>query len=292
MQLIEPKIVAVVVTYNRIALLKKCVQAIRIQTRRPEEIIVVNNNSIDGTLEWLKNQNDLTVITQKNLGGAGGFHTGIKRAYEKGYDWVWCMDDDVLPQQKALQELLIYNNSKKERIGFLASKVLWTDGSQCVMNQHPPETGEAIKQASFVSLLVSMEAIKTVGYPIKEFFIYYDDAEYTSRISKAFKCYYVKDSVVIHSRLTNDTISWTKIDSENSNKYFYAIRNYIFFNKKELSIFGFFKSAKEILLICIRAFAGIILPKKPGKIQLLLHLIYYIYWGFLFNPKIEKVDNN
>ena len=287
----EQTIAAVVVTYNRIKLLKECIQSIRTQTRVPEEIIVVNNNSADGTLEWLDEQKDLTVITQQNLGGAGGFCTGIKTAYEKGYDWVWCMDDDVIPNKEALEELVKYKKSKRERIGFLASRVLWTDGTQCVMNQYPPEEGEATDHASFVSILICREAIKTVGYPIKEFFIYYDGAEYTTRIAAKFNCYYVCSSVVVHKRKVNDTISWSKINIHNSDRYFYAIRNCIYFFRVRITKYGILKSVIEIMMISGRAFAGIIIPAKPNKMKLLFKLLHHIYLGFIFNPTIETVND-
>jgi len=282
-------VAAVVVTFNRFELLKKCIQSLREQTRKPNEIIVVNNASTDGTFEWLIDQKDVTVVNQENLGGAGGFYTGIKTAYEKGYDWAWCMDDDVIPNKEALEELVKYKKSKRERIGFLASRVLWTDGTQCVMNQYPPEVGEATDRASFVSIIISREAIKAVGYPIKEFFIYYDDAEYTTRIAAKFNCYYVYSSIVFHLREVNDTISWSKITIQNSDKYFFAIRNYIYLFRIRITKYGIWKSVIEIMMISGKAIAGIIIPAKPNKMKLLFKLLHYIYLGFIFNPTIETV---
>ena len=101
------KIAAVVVTYNRIELLKKNILSLRSQTCKLDEIIVVNNSSTDGTFDWLEVQTDLTVITQGNLGSGGGQHSGIKYAYNKGYDWIWCMDDDTIPLNDTLEQLLI-----------------------------------------------------------------------------------------------------------------------------------------------------------------------------------------
>ncbi len=89
------KIAAVVVTFNRLELLKQCVQSLRNQTLKLDEILIINNSSTDGTLEWLNQQNDLTILTQENSGSAGGQYTGIKTAYEKGYDWILCTDDDT-----------------------------------------------------------------------------------------------------------------------------------------------------------------------------------------------------
>ena len=71
-------IATVVVTYNRLTLLKECIDGLRKQTYMIDEIIIVNNCSTDGTLEWLNGQKNLTVITQENLGIADGLYTGMK----------------------------------------------------------------------------------------------------------------------------------------------------------------------------------------------------------------------
>ena len=74
------KIAAVVPTHNRLAMLKDCITAMRGQTRKLDEIIVVNNGCTDGTGEWLASQSDLTFVKQDNLGSAGGFYAGLKLA--------------------------------------------------------------------------------------------------------------------------------------------------------------------------------------------------------------------
>lgn len=65
-------VVAVVVTYNRRELLKRNLSCLR-ANRPVQSIVVVNNGSTDGTTEWLKEQKDLIVIHQENVGGSGGF---------------------------------------------------------------------------------------------------------------------------------------------------------------------------------------------------------------------------
>jgi len=88
------KAIAVVVTYNRLHLLKECITALRNQTQKPDAILVINNGSTDDTGKWLLSQPDLLVISQGNTGSGGGFETGIQWAYKNGYSWIWCMDDD------------------------------------------------------------------------------------------------------------------------------------------------------------------------------------------------------
>ncbi len=100
------KITAFVVTYNRLALLRKTVEALR--KNNLSDIVVVNNGSTDGTREWLEAQTNLNVVHQDNVGGSGGFYTGIKKAYDEGADWIWCMDDDVMPHADCSAHLMQY----------------------------------------------------------------------------------------------------------------------------------------------------------------------------------------
>jgi GT2 family glycosyltransferase len=90
------RVCAVVVTYNRRDLLRECLVSLQAQTHVPDTILVVNNASTDGTAQMLSAEfAQLEVLTlAENVGGAGGFHAGMKWAYEQGYDWLWLMDDD------------------------------------------------------------------------------------------------------------------------------------------------------------------------------------------------------
>lgn len=102
-------IAAVVVTYNRKELLRQNLNSLLAQTRPVDEIIVMNNASTDGTAEMLAREfkyPQITVVTMpENIGAAGGFHEGMKLAYEKRYDWIWVMDDDAFPYKDALERL-------------------------------------------------------------------------------------------------------------------------------------------------------------------------------------------
>ena len=90
------KVGIVVVTYNRLNLLKEVIEALRLQTYKDFQIVVVNNGSTDETPKWLSDQRDIYTITQENLGGAGGFFTGMKYVVENGFKYCWIMDDDVI----------------------------------------------------------------------------------------------------------------------------------------------------------------------------------------------------
>lgn len=238
------RIAAVIVTFNRLPLLKESIDCIRLQSRVPDNIIVVNNSSTDGTREWLAQQRDLTVITQANAGSAGGQYTGIKTAYDLGFDWMWCMDDDCMPEYNALRELeQFFLTATARPIGFLASRVLWSDSSPHRMNlpgyfynkriwnfigDDKFNSGcHAIDASSFVSCLFNAQAIKQVGLPNPNLFIWYDDLEYTIRF-RLFGNYFIAKSTVIHKTPTNTSPALTAFDNGFDIKKYYGLRNFCF----------------------------------------------------------------
>ena len=98
------KILAAIVTHNRCRLLERCIEHVLAQTRPPDRLLVINNASTDGTIDMLeKKQVDL--ITQPNVGSAGGWKRAMQAAVDDQWDAVWLMDDDGYPARDALQQL-------------------------------------------------------------------------------------------------------------------------------------------------------------------------------------------
>ena len=90
-------VTAIVVTYNRLPLLKQCLAALRAQTVQGFTVLLVDNASTDGTADYIKTLAMPGLVCRnpgENLGGAGGFAYGIRAAVELGCEAVWIMDDD------------------------------------------------------------------------------------------------------------------------------------------------------------------------------------------------------
>jgi rhamnopyranosyl-N-acetylglucosaminyl-diphospho-decaprenol beta-1,3/1,4-galactofuranosyltransferase len=238
------KIVALVITYNRLDLLKENLKATSTQTRMPDEIVVIDNGCTDGTTEWLEQQPYTTFRFEENQGCSAGFAFGIKKAYELGADWIWLMDDDTIPQSETLERLeatLDRLGPHQQQVGYLSSKVLWTDGSIHSMNRcilHPENKGKSlfpalsdmghslIEYGTFLSMLLSAKAVEKVGLPFKDFFIWHDDIEYCHRINKAgLAGIYVPESTVVHATPRNYRNNVFKEPYGNAWKYKYGLRN-------------------------------------------------------------------
>ncbi len=292
------KVVAIVVTYNRKEQLLRCIEALRAQEGAHTDILIVDNASADGTEEAVAAYREAGQIlyenTGANLGGAGGFNYGIRRAYEMGYDAFWLMDDDVVPEPDALRALVTAHEELQGDYGYLAGIVLWRDGSVCLMNDMKPQKNgagpdEKYKQvpfSTFVSMFLPRQTVKEVGLPIKEFFIWGDDIEYTRRITARHPAYIVADSRVMHDT-ENNVGSNIALDDGRLERYRYAYRNEMYTALKE----GGRRRIYQRLRIWKHIGRVIFLSdgRKREKIRLIRESTRE---GRRFHPEIEYVTDN
>lgn len=291
-------IAAIVVTYNRKAILCDCIEALLRQTMCGFDIWVIDNASTDGTREaldrWIGTGKVTYENTGSNLGGAGGFHFGIERAVRAGYESVWIMDDDTVPTPTALEALLDAGGAMGD-YGYLSSKALWTDGSVCRMNVQRDRKlknltdlyGAAVPSgaATFVSLLVPSKVVREVGLPISEFFIWADDLEYTRRISLKHPCYVIPASVVEHRCPTNNGGNISTDTADRIDRYRYAYRNEVYLYRREgLRGIGhlLLRTPLHILRVLLRS-----PDQKARRIGVILSATLK---GIAFHPKIEMIE--
>ncbi len=292
----------VVVTYNRLSLLKECIQAVKNQTYPIEHFFVIDNCSTDETWKYLqsiKNEKIFPIRLHKNLGGAGGFNIGLKTFINQSIsNYVWIMDDDTIPSTTALENIMKKVNISA-KVGFLCSNVRWRDKSVAIMNIPSPaknwnEYSEAgvtkVNSASFVSIVFSREVINKVGYPITDFFIWGDDVEYTLRITHDYSL----EGLMVHNSLVEHKIKKnisTDLIQEESlgriKRYYLAQRNMLFCLKKHSTKKDVFKATvRQGIKIPIKA----LIKSKDHKFYRAWVSIKGTIAGIVFNPKIEKVE--
>ncbi len=293
------KIAAIVVTYNRYELLLENLEALNNQSFKDFEILVIDNASKDNTEESVSsfaargNRRVIYYNTGANIGGAGGFNYGLRKAYELGFDYYWLMDDDTIPTPEALEELLEAKVLLNGHYGYLASKALWTDGTLCRMNipdfyENGIDCNEIseisrIKRATFVSFFVSKTIVEKVGLPIKDFFIWADDTNYCLRINRIKPGYWIPESIVIHKMRNNCPASIVEDNCERLDRYFYAFRNRYYNNRKEHRTIRYLYGVVKTIFRIIRY-------SKDRKIERIWIMLKGIVHGISFNPKIEFVD--
>ncbi len=295
-------ICCIIVTYNRLQLLKESINSVLMYKDKIKKIIVVNNASTDGTTEYLDNicnsENKLVhVKLEKNIGGSGGFYEGIKKSFEYNCDWVWIMDDDTIVKKGSLENL-IKPIEEVDNVGFVCSKVVWNDGNIHYMNipQIKPivkgipfnryENYLVIDSCSFVSVLINTKAIRKVGLPYKEFFIWSDDTEYTQRISNnGYIGLYSNKSLVEHRTGTNYNVDIHKDTKNNYWKYSYGIRNGLFIEKTNNKLKYGYKLMYNLFYLAPKILFG----NQENSKELSKIIVKATLKSINFNPKIDNI---
>jgi GT2 family glycosyltransferase len=188
------RVCAVVVTYNRKALLRECLLSLEGQTRRPDAILVADNCSTDGTAEMLAEEfRHLSHLRlQVNSGGAGGFHEGMKWAYQRDFEWIWVMDDDVEAMPDALSTLLEFQNISEfihpRRLSDRGRPFPWEgmlDATSVGKKSFPSDisfehgrTWVSVNYGCFEGALIHRRVVARIGFPDKRFFVQGDDQIY------------------------------------------------------------------------------------------------------------------
>jgi GT2 family glycosyltransferase len=233
----QPRVTAVVVTYNRRDLLTEALSAVLAQTRAPDAVLVIDNASTDGTAEMVAARFPAVRLAtaERNSGGAGGFAYGLALALAGAADLVWLMDDDTVPEPGALRAML---DARALHPGgapaLIASRVVWTDGRPHPMNtprikpfvKKEERLAAAaagclpIRSASFVSILVDAGVCRDRGLPQADYFLWNDDFEFTARLLRGQAGLLCPASVVVHK-----TAAFGSTDADPGQRFFYEVRN-------------------------------------------------------------------
>ncbi|MEY8687639.1 glycosyltransferase [Bacteroides sp. AN502(2024)] len=192
----------VIVTYNRFALLKECISCIEHQNVKFDHIVIVDNKCTDGTSDYLRTLTEKyhIIFEDKNGGGAKGFCDGVQYVHNNlKTDWILLIDDDAMLEENYLSTMIDGINKHNECMAFSGS--VKTEGSIDITHRkllhsgiqfeiQPVPLTEYMKDeffydlSSFCGLFFASKLIDKIGYPKAEYFIWYDDSEYSLRIRK------------------------------------------------------------------------------------------------------------
>ena len=265
-------VAAVCVTFNRLEKLKNTIAAFDSQIVPIKELIVVNNASTDGTKEfldkWEKEAGSYrkTVIhLSENVGGSGGFSAGMEYAGTiEDCDWVYLGDDDAYLDKHGIEEFSKFEKLDDPKTGIVTGKVLMRGevayAARSVFKrtfihlQKVPNSEEDYKKDyfeidsyTFVGVFIKKELMLKCGLPEKDYFIWYDDTEYSLRTyekKSGYKSYLVPSIVIDHDfeYAPDKKIIW---------KDYYGFRNHLYFLKKHLPYRYYFAKKMQLRLSAI-----------------------------------------
>jgi rhamnopyranosyl-N-acetylglucosaminyl-diphospho-decaprenol beta-1,3/1,4-galactofuranosyltransferase len=232
------RVCAIVVTYNRLETLKTAIAHILAQEVLPTEIVIVDNNSTDGTREYLQSldgQNSMhCIFMESNTGSAGAIARGMTYGLSQNtLDYFWILDDDTFYAPNALKDLI-------ENIEQTQFVMLGLHGANFKMgtkvHADPNVKLQEVDYTMIDGAIIKAEVVKKVGPLCEEFFMMCDDHEYSIRIRKnGFRIGVLKNGADNRQLLggggqfTNATL-W---------RNYYSARNHTFIIKKHFSIIEF-----------------------------------------------------
>lgn len=248
------KLVAVIVTYNRLEKLKKTIASYESQTVSCSDLVIINNCSTDGTEEYLEKWklrqtpfNKHIIKTESNLGGSGGFYKGMKYAISLSPNWIWVADDDAYPDSRVFASLYNYlMNNNCEKIACITSAVYTADGKIALEHRRRIDKGIIWKEviipesdyskdffkltvSSYVGSMYNTKALLAKGLTLDNLFIYFDDSEHSIRISEYGDMICLPEVIVVHD---DGNISQSKETNLLTWRDYYSTRNLIFMYKR------------------------------------------------------------
>lgn len=207
----------VIVTYNRFELLQECIECVYKQTKCFTDVVIVDNACTDGTSRWLDalTYGNIHIIHEEtNGGGAKGFSDGVKYVHDNlDADWLLLIDDDAMLSENYIEQIekatIKYPDCKafsgsvatdgkidtthRKRVGgTLTFKIV-----PVPLNEYDQESF-AYDLCSFCGLIFSTSLIDKIGLPKAEYFIWYDDSEYSMRIRKFTKIININGTYINH----------------------------------------------------------------------------------------------
>jgi len=277
------RILAIVVTFNRLKLLRRCVESLKNQTRKPDEIFVVNNSSTDGTLEYLEKDGGLSYVTQENSGSAGGWYAGIEKAISDNFDFVWLMDDDgfadinelkhleeaLKPGIALLSSLLVRENDKNHlvfglpvldkngypKIIALKRKIKTVREMEKIKNnQHYPYAH------LFNGALLDVTYAKRAGNVDRDYFMYGDELDYLWRLKRFGEVCTSISALHYHPDVSKRALAPERL--------YYFIRNTIIINNMYLD----HKLLRNFFTVAV----GIYRFLRSNKIVVILNIFFNI----------------
>jgi rhamnopyranosyl-N-acetylglucosaminyl-diphospho-decaprenol beta-1,3/1,4-galactofuranosyltransferase len=290
------RIVAVVVTCDRLTCLKRCLEALRAQTRPPDHIVVVDNNSSDGTSEWLGGEDRIAILRlTENRGSAGGQRAGWQHALSSCAGSIWAMDDDCVPSPTALEKLLEARGSLPDPEDWALSCLAKDEASgQCgplvrtepgipvrpcaadvfLSPENLPNLSGGIFQNwghFFLGVLFPAKMIREIGLPEEAYFIRGEDYEYLLRCLRRKKAGVVLNSVMFHPMGAKRSLG------QAGKKLFFEIRNHVAIDREYFP--GPSTSYPAMLARCLRDM--IRAPRLAGAIA-------HAYWSGVRFQKSEE----
>jgi len=188
----------ILLTKNSAATIQKSIESIFQQTRQPDEVVVVDGNSSDGTLDIVKKY-PVKLVSEPGLGFGYARNLGFKNA---SGDIVFFIDSDCYAEPNWIEKALPHFDSNPEIVGVTGPTNLWNTESAvarflaCVGGRmNMSKQRKYVKIAPTMNLSLRREVVDNVG-GFDETLIRGEDTDLTYKISQSHKILYEPNAIV------------------------------------------------------------------------------------------------
>jgi len=235
-----PKVFIIILNYNGKDVIKKCLSSVFKIDYPNFEVIFVDNNSVDGSLEIAKSNFSKAIFIKngENLGFSAGNNVGIRYALERIAEYILILNNDTEVERDFLGKLIAVAE-KDKKIGLLSpvifdghSRQIWFSGGKIKWSRMKTLHLKKVKtedyyKSDFVTgcaMLASAKVFKEIGLFDEDYFLYWEDADFSFRTKKAgFRNIVVSSSWVYHYEVSEK--------NKQSKVYWLVISGLIFFKK-------------------------------------------------------------
>lgn len=235
------KLSIITINYNGSENTTKLVKSLQDQSDKDFSVTVIDNDSEMSDFERIRalaGDNIDIIRNDRNLGFSGGNNIGIRKAFQEGSDWVILLNNDTWVDKGFIGLLRPVLSSREGVIGLSVAEgeqivnrgiMEWLRPTlEHIYSQDEDSKGYYINGAA---MAISKEAYGKIGGLDENYFLYFEDTDYSIRAKKAgVKVSFLKEPEVHHS------ISATtkKLGSPLLLRYHY--RNALYFNRKNGSL--------------------------------------------------------
>lgn len=228
-----PRVYCVILNWNNYLDTSECIDSLQQLSYENFEVIIVDNGSTDGSGKRLRQEyDDVTVLfTERNLGFGGGNNRGIRSALERGADYVWILNDDVLLSDAKCLDVLVKRMESKPKIGALTPVVTeypetdevwfregyvdWRSGNAGHVGsskwfvdwrfRSETDSEDSLVSHDYLPLcsaLIRAEVFQELGLLREDYFLYYEDVDLCTRTGMAGYEIATETTVAIHHKVS------------------------------------------------------------------------------------------
>jgi len=292
-----PLVYILVLNWNAYRHTISCVHSL-LKLKYPNfKIVLIDNASGDNSEAFLRAEfPDIDFIQSgSNLGYAGGNNVGLRYALEHGADYIWILNNDTRVDPLALTALVevmesnpevgasgskIYNMSDPKILEFTGGFIDFVRGTNTVRGYLCVDEGqydqkECVEFLTGCSFLVRASVVHSVGLIIEDYFLYYEDVEWSWRICEAgFKLMYVPESKLWHQGGASSG------GGASPDVLYYMTRNRLYFFGRYCRPFQRFTATVWYIYWCTRYMTSLFV-KQRNHFSIRSRAILQAWWDYL-----------